>query len=83
MKVNLKTRRLLTIALLLGGITASGWAQDVSLNFKQKKLETVLSAIKSQTGYSLAYSDEYVNVNQKVSIEVQKKPLEQALHALF
>lgn len=45
-----KTKKLLLLGILLFGFTASGWSQKVSLNFKDEKIEKVLSSIKSQTG---------------------------------
>ena len=44
-----KTKKLLLLGILLFGFTASGWSQKVSLNFKDEKIEKVLSSIKSQT----------------------------------
>lgn len=44
-----KTKKLLLLGILLFGFTASGWSQKVSLNFKDEKIEKVLSSLNSAT----------------------------------
>ena len=44
-------------------------AQGISLNYSQKNLKTVLEEISQQSGYSLAYSKEVVNLNDAVTIK--------------
>ena len=67
--------------LLLSFIITS--AQGVSLNFSQKNLKTVLEEISQQTGYSLAYSKEVVNLNDAVSIQVSDARLSDVLNELL
>lgn len=71
------------MGILLFGFTASGWSQKVSLNFKDEKIEKVLSSIKSQTGMALVFSDQVVDVNRLVSIQVKDCNLEEALGKLL
>lgn len=78
-----KTKKLLLLGILLFGFTASGWSQKVSLNFKDEKIEKVLSSIKSQTGMALVFSDQVVDVNRLVSIQVKDCNLEEALGKLL
>lgn len=66
-----KMKKLLLLGILLFGFTASGWSQKVSLNFKNEKVEKVLSSIKNQTGMALVFSDQVVDVNRLVSIQVK------------
>ena len=58
-------------------------AQGVSLNFSQKNLKTVLDEISKQTGYSLAYSKEVVNLNDVVTINVSAAELSDVLNELL
>lgn len=58
-------------------------AQKVSLNFNRANLKTVLENISEQTGYSLAYSKEVVNLNDNVSIKVSDADLFQVLNQLL
>ena len=46
------------------------------------KVETVLSAISQQTGLSMAYSKQIVNLNRRISIHVTDVELNQALDKL-
>ena len=78
-----KMKKLLLLGILLFGFTASGWSQKVSLNFKNEKIEKVLSSIKSQTGMALVFSDQVVDVNRLVSIQVKDGNLEEALDKLL
>lgn len=55
-------------------------AQKVSLNFNQKNLRTVLESISVQSGYTLAYSKEVVNLDKPVTIRVTNAELTQVLN---
>lgn len=59
----------LVISLLT--FTAEASAQKVSMFFNNVKVEKVLSAITKQTGLSMAYSKQIVNLDRKVSIQVE------------
>lgn len=74
-----KMKKLLLLGILLLGVAASGWAQKVSLNFKNEKVEKVLSSIKDQTGMALVFSDQVVDVNRLVSVQVANASVEEAL----
>lgn len=74
---------MLWIGTLLLGFSMSAWAQKVTLNFKDTKMETVLLSIKKQTGMDLVFSDQVVNVNRKVSIRVTDIELKDALGKLL
>ncbi|HBX44762.1 MAG TPA: SusC/RagA family protein [Porphyromonadaceae bacterium] len=58
-------------------------AQRVSLNANQQQLKTVLESISEQTGYSLAYSKEVVNLNESVTIRVNQADLTNVLDELL
>lgn len=58
-------------------------AQKVSLNFSNMNLKTVLESISKQTGYSLAYSKEVINLDEVVSIRVNQEELASVLDKLL
>lgn len=68
-------------ALLL--CVQSTYAQKVNLNFSRKPLKTVLESITSQTGYTLAFSKEAVNLNELVSVNVSDTDVKQVLNQLL
>ncbi len=70
----------LVISLL--SFTAKASAQKVSIALDNVKVETVLSAISQQTGLSMAYSKQIVNLNRRISIHVTDVELNQALDKL-
>lgn len=49
---------MLLVGALLLSFSMSAWAQKVSLNFRNTKVETVLSSIKKQTGMEVVFSDQ-------------------------
>lgn len=59
-------------------------SQNVRVTIKQQnaELENVLSLIESQTDYLFIYN-KYVNVNRKVSVNLNKRPLKEVLSQLF
>ena len=59
-------------------------SQTVKVTVKQNntELSSVLNDIEKQTDYLFVY-DKYVNVNRKVSVNSNKKPLEEVLKLLF
>lgn len=59
----------LVISLLT--FTAEASAQRVSMSLNNVKVEKVLSVITKQTGLSVAYSKQIVNLDRKVSIQVE------------
>ena len=58
-------------------------AQGISLNFSQKNLKTVLEEVSQQSGYSLAYSKEVVNLEDVVTIKVSDAKLSDVLNELL
>lgn len=71
---------LLVVALSYTGMT---FAQKVTLNYQQTKLDKVFSSITEQTGYTFAYSQTIINVDRAVDISVSNTDLSQALKKLF
>ena len=83
MKARTKMKTLLLLGVLLFGFTVSAQSQKVSLDFKNERVEKVLASIKSQTGMSLVFSDQLVDVNRKVTIQLKDVTLKEALTRLL
>ena len=83
MKARTKMKTLLLLGVLLFGFTVSAQSQKVSLDFKNERVEKVLASIKSQTGMSLVFSDQLVDVNRKVTMKLKDVTLKEALTRLL
>ncbi len=83
MKSRFRGKKLILLGILLFGLSASTWAQKVSLNCNNVELQEVLLSLKKQTGYGLVFSDDVVNVRQKVSIQAENKELSEVLTRLL
>ena len=83
MKARTKMKTLLLLGVLLFGFTVSAQSQKVSLDFKNERVEKVLASIKSKTGMSLVFSDQLVDVNRKVTMQLKDVTLKEALTRLL
>ena len=83
MKARTKMKTLLLLGVLLFGFTVSAQSQKGSLDFKNESVEKVLASIKSQTGMSLVFSDQLVDVNRKVTMQLKDVTLKEALTRLL
>lgn len=80
--------RLAILPLFIGiglHISTLSYSQSklLSLNLKDKTVKEVLHAIESNSDYIFFYFDEIVDVERKVSIHVQEKPIREILDKLF
>ena len=73
----------LSIALSLSAFSTNLNAQPVSVSVSNAKVKTVLESISSQTGLTLAYSEEIVDLNRKVSVNVKNTELDEVLNNIF
>jgi type II secretory pathway component GspD/PulD (secretin) len=81
-----KTRPLVKAILLSLFLTVFALnisAQKVTLSFQNETFEKVLNSIKQQTGLSLVFSEQLVNLNRKVSIKVNSIEVEDAMKQLL
>lgn len=83
MRAKTKMKTLLLLGILLLGFSVSAWSQRVSVDFKNERVETVLASIKSQTGMSLVFSDQLVDVNRKVTVQLKDAALKDVLTKLL
>ena len=70
----------LVISLLT--FTAKASAQRVSISLNNVKVEKILSTITKQTGLSVAYSKQIVNLDRRMSIQVEDADVAQVLEKL-
>lgn len=75
-------RRNLFLALLLGA-SLSANAQKVTLKHQSQTLGTVLADISKQTGFSLAFSSQFVDLRMKTSISASARELSEVLNTLL
>ncbi|MBB5436923.1 TonB-linked SusC/RagA family outer membrane protein [Pedobacter sp. AK017] len=68
---------LLTIAILQ--VSASSFAQRVTLNLKKTPLERVFKEIRKQTGFDFFYTDNLLSGAKAVTLNIKNLPLEEAL----
>lgn len=83
-----KLRRImrLTAFLILAAclnVSASTYAQNVSVKLRNASLEEVFSAVKRQTGYLFFYDRELLRNAGKVTIQASNQPLESFLLEVF
>jgi len=81
-----KTRfiaKIILLSLFLTAFALNASAQKVTLSFQNETFEKVLSSIKQQTGLSLVFSEQLVDLNRKVSIDVNSIQVEDALKQLL
>lgn len=83
MNSRFEAKKLFLLGILLFGLSITTWAQKVSLNYDNVELQDVLLSIKKQTGYGLVFSDQILDVHQKVSIKVEGGSVSDALTKLL
>lgn len=79
--------KLLFIAVFLAvsssGLYAQAQTALITLNVKNEKLETVLTKIKQQTGYSSIYENELLDNTVPITLQAVKQPLKAVLEECF
>lgn len=73
----------LSLMLSLSAFAANADAQQVSVTVSNAKVKTVLNSISDQTGLSLAYSAQVVDLNRKVSLNFVNTEVSEVLNAMF
>lgn len=75
--------KIIFLMLLCWMFAIASFAQKVTLNYQDVKLEKVFYSITEQTKVTFAYSQPIVNPNKKVSVKVENVDLLDALNVLF
>lgn len=73
----------LSLMLSLSAFAANADAQQVSVTVSNAKVKTVLNSISDQTGLSLAYSAQVVDLNRKVSLNFVNTEVSEVLNTMF
>ena len=79
----MKHFRLLFLTVVLLGVSATAFAQRVTLEVRNTKLEKVLEQITQQTGLVFYYTRPTINPDKRVSISVTQAELAGVLSRLF
>ena len=64
-------------------LSATGVAQSVKIEKQLQSLETVFEQVESQTGLLIMFSNNELDVNRKVSLDVRKYTLEELLRKVL
>lgn len=79
----IKFSKIILLSFFLSVFAINTSAQKVTLSFKNESFEKVLNAIKQQTNLSPVFSEQIVDLNRKVTINVNSVPVEEALNQLL
>ena len=71
----------MTVAIL--EVSASGYAQKITLNQKKSSLENIFKEVKKQSGYNFLYNNGMLEATAPVSIEVKNANIEDVLRLCF
>ncbi|WP_316836796.1 SusC/RagA family TonB-linked outer membrane protein [Pedobacter nutrimenti] len=75
------TTFLITVCIMQ--VSASSFAQKITLNQKGITIESLFREISKQTGYSVFYSDKKIDQNRKIDAHFKDTPLEEVLNISF
>lgn len=64
-------------------VSASSYAQKITLEVRDVQLEKVVFEIQRQSGYDFLYSSQLIKMAKPVSLSVKNVPLSQALDKFF
>ena len=78
--------KLTTFLLLIsafGVLANKSYSQTLSLNLENATLKEALLKIEDMSGCNFLYSEKFIDVQRKVSINVENKKLDDVLTSLF
>lgn len=78
----MRNRFFILLCFVITGISAV-FAQKVTMNMQKVKLESVLSAITTQTGLTFVYSQPVINPNQIVSVDAKNEEVVSVLKKIL
>lgn len=78
----MRRKKILVAALLVVSMLPA-FGQKVTLNYRNRPLKAVFTAVTQQTGYSFMYSSQVVNLDTRVSISVKKEELPSVMNRLL
>lgn len=84
---SIRIMKLTFLFLMIGlmHVTASVYSQStkLTLDMRNKQVVEVLEEIEKQSEFRFAYSSELIDVNRKVSIELNNKKIDETLDVIF
>ncbi len=83
MKKRRQLAKVILLSFFLAGFAMNATAQKVTLSFQNETFEKVLNSIKQQTGLSPVFSEQIVDLNRKVSINVNAVQADEAMKLLL
>ncbi len=83
MKKRKPLAKVILLSLFLAVFAINASAQKVTLSFQNETFEKVLNSIKQQTRLSPVYSEQIVDLNRKVSIDVNSVQVDEVLSLLL
>lgn len=75
--------RIILLSVFMSVFAIHVAAQKVSLSYKNVPFEKVLNSIKQQTGLSPVFSEQLVDLNRKVTVQLKSVYVEEALKQLL
>jgi len=75
--------KIILLSFFLLVVTIHVTAQKVTLTYKNVPFEKVLNSIKQQTGLSLVFSEQIVDINRKVTVNINSVELKEVLRQLL
>ena len=70
-------------SITIMSVCATAHAQNITLSFKQAKIEDVLKAIKKQSGFQFLYNNAEIKTAAPVSVAIRNGSLKDALEQVF
>lgn len=83
MKKPLSILKFIFLSFFLTVVAIQATAQEVTLSYENVPLERILNSIRQQTNLALVFSEQLVDVNRKISIDVNSVNIEDALQLLL
>ncbi|MGE4586774.1 MAG: STN domain-containing protein, partial [Mangrovibacterium sp.] len=83
--ITMKLTAIFALLLVVQGFALKGYSQKTSLNLKMENVtvKDVLKVIEDKSDYYFLYNGDLIDVDQRVSINVDNKNVEDVLNALF
>ncbi|MBF4516131.1 SusC/RagA family TonB-linked outer membrane protein [Flavobacterium sp. ANB] len=82
-KINSSTNLWAFSALFMLLCSFAGQAQNITINFKNAPLETVLTEVAKQANYEAFYTQNLLKNSSPVTINVKNSPLKETLNLIF
>lgn len=72
----------LTAAVLFSALPAGAQSGTVNIEAKDRTVEWILSELKTQSGYEIVFSDNFLDSKAKISISIRNASVEKAIGSI-